>query len=40
MFVTISSDGEVFTALPNVELPVSLDGISFRCGPSGGAGCP
>ena len=40
IFVTISSDGEVFTGLPNAELPVSLDGIAFRCGPPGGAGCP
>ncbi len=38
--VDISSNGEIFTGLPNVEAPVSLDGISFRCGPAGGAGCP
>jgi hypothetical protein len=38
--VDISSDGEIFSGLPNVEIPVSLDGITFRCGPSGVAGCP
>jgi hypothetical protein len=38
--VNISSSGEIFTGLPNTEIPVSLDGISFRCGPAGGAGCP
>jgi hypothetical protein len=38
--VRISPNGEVFTGLANVEIPVSLDGISFRCGPAGGAGCP
>jgi hypothetical protein len=38
--VNISSNGEIFSGLPNVEIPVSLDGISFRCGPPGGAGCP
>jgi hypothetical protein len=38
--VDISSDGEVFSGLGNAELPISLDGISFRCGPVGGAGCP
>lgn len=38
--VDIASDGEIFSGLPNVEIPVSLDGITFRCGPSGVAGCP
>ncbi len=38
--VNISSNGEVFSGLGNAELPISLDGISFRCGPPGGAGCP
>lgn len=37
---TITSDGEVFSGLGNAELPVSLDGTNFRCGPVGGAGCP
>jgi hypothetical protein len=38
--VDIFSNGEIFSGLPNAEIPVSLDGISFRCGPSGSAGCP
>ena len=38
--VNIFANGEIFTGLPNVEIPVSLDGITFRCGPPGGAGCP
>lgn len=38
--VQISSSGEVLAFLPNVETAISLDGISFRCGPAGGGGCP
>jgi hypothetical protein len=38
--VHISSSGEIFTGLGNAEIPISLDGIVFRCGPPGGAGCP
>lgn len=38
--VSIGADGEVLAWVPNTEYKVALDGISFRCGPSGGAGCP
>ncbi len=38
--VDVFSNGEIFSGLPNVEIPVSIDGISFRCGPPGAAGCP
>lgn len=38
--VNVYSNGEVFSGLPNVELPVALDGIEFRCGPAGVDGCP
>ncbi len=38
--VQISPSGEVLAFLPNVETAISLDGITFRCGPAGGAGCP
>jgi hypothetical protein len=38
--VSIGADGVVEAYVPNTEYKVSLDGISFRCGPAGGAGCP
>ena len=38
--VSIGADGVVEASVPNTEYRVSLEGISFRCGPAGGAGCP
>lgn len=38
--IEVSPDGAVVAFVANVVLPVSIDGINFRCGPSGSAGCP
>lgn len=38
--VAVNPGGEVTAFVANVHVAVALDGITFRCGPSGSAGCP
>ncbi|HKZ12931.1 MAG TPA: hypothetical protein VJL81_03695 [Solirubrobacterales bacterium] len=38
--VVVNPAGEVTAFVANVHVAVALDGITFRCGPSGSAGCP